>query len=84
MKSYFEEIKNKIKKKIVYEECNIIDNSALHAGHKFYDEKKYHLKLIIKSAYLNKTNRVEAQRLIFKILDEDLKSKIHALEIEIR
>ena len=38
----------------------------------------------IKSIYLNSISRVSAQKMIMKILKDDLKSKIHALEIEIK
>jgi stress-induced morphogen len=41
------------------------------------------LKLKIKSMYLNSISRVSAQKMIMKLLSEDLKNKIHALEISI-
>ena len=37
----------------------------------------------IKSAYLDKLSKIEAQRYIMKILENELKDKIHALEIKI-
>jgi len=39
--------------------------------------------LKIKSAYLKSINRLKAQKLIMIILKDDLKDKIHALEISI-
>ena len=48
MKNYFEEIKKKVKKNIKIEEIQVIDNSHLHKGHKFFSPERYHLKLIIK------------------------------------
>ena len=42
------------------------------------------LKLIIKSEKLNKMNKIDAHKDIFSILDEEMKNKIHALEIEIK
>ena len=83
MKNYFEEIKDKIKKNIKLEKIEIIDNSHLHQGHKFYSPEKYHLQLKIKSIYLNSISRVNAQKIVMKILEVDLKTKIHALEINI-
>ncbi len=83
MKNYFDEIKEKIKDKVELEKIEIIDNSNKHKGHKFFSKDKFHLKLIIKSLYLNSISRVSAQKIIMKILEKDLKTKIHALEISI-
>ena len=83
MNNYFEEITKKLKKKIEIEDIKIIDNSHLHKEHKFYTPEKFHLQLKIKSLYLNSLTRVNAQKIIMKILSDDLKTKIHALEISI-
>ena len=83
MKNYFDEICSKLKKKIKIEDIQIVDNSHKHKGHKFYSSNKFHLKLKIKSLYLNSLSRVTAQKLIMKTLDDDLKKRIHALEISI-
>ena len=83
MENYLENIKKKIEKKIRFEKLEIINNSQKHKGHKFFSEDKYHLHLKIKSLYLNSISRVNAQKLIMNILKEDLKNKIHALEISI-
>ena len=83
MKIYFEEICTKLKNEIELEDIEIVDNSHKHKGHKFYIPEKFHLKLNIKSSYLNSLSRIIAQKMIMKILKEDLKTKIHALEISI-
>ena len=83
MKNYFEEICKKLKKKITIEDINIVDNSHKHKGHKFYSPEKFHLQLEIKSLYLSSLTRINAQKMIMKVLSEDLKKKIHALEIRI-
>ena len=83
MKNYFDEICKKLNKEIKIEEILIVDNSHKHKGHKFYSPKKFHLHLKIKSLYLNSISRVNAQKAIMKVLKEDLKKKIHALEISI-
>tara|TARA_B100000242_G_C42847090_1_gene393380 strand:+ start:201 stop:458 length:258 start_codon:yes stop_codon:yes gene_type:complete len=83
MKNYFEEIKKKIKKNIKIEEIQVIDNSHLHKGHKFFSPERYHLKLIIKSEYLKSLPLIKAQKQVMNILKEDFKTKIHALEINI-
>ena len=83
MKNYFDEIEVKLKKQIEIEDLLIVDNSHKHKGHKFFSPEKFHLHLKIKSLYLNSISRVSAQKLVMKVLDEDLKLKIHALEISI-
>ena len=83
MKNYFDEICEKLKKEIEIEDIKIVDNSHKHRGHKFFSPEKFHLQLKIKSFYLNSLSRLSAQKMIMKILKDDLKSKIHALEISI-
>ena len=83
MENYFQELKKKIEKKVSYEKIEIIDNSYKHKKHKFFSKDKYHLHLIIKSSYLYSITRLSAQRLIMSTLKDDLKTKIHALEISI-
>ena len=84
MMSFFDEIKEKINKKINPENLVLIDNSTLHSKHKFYDSKKFHLKIIIKSEKLKNMNKITAHKEIFSILRDEMKNKIHALEIEIK
>ena len=83
MKNYLEEIGKKLKQQIEMEDLLIVDNSHKHKGHKFYSPEKFHLHLKIKSIYLNSISRLSAQKLVMKILEKDLKTKIHALEISI-
>ena len=83
MKNYFDEIGARLKKQIEIEELLIVDNSHKHKGHKFFSPEKFHLHLKIKSLYLSSISRLNAQKIVMKILKEDLKKKIHALEISI-
>jgi stress-induced morphogen len=83
MKNYFEDICEKLKNKINIEDIKIVDNSSKHKGHKFFSPEKFHLHIKIKSIYLNSLSRVNAQKIVMKILKDDLKTKIHALEISI-
>ena len=83
MKNYFKEIRTKLIKEIEIEDLEIIDNSHKHIGHKSYSPKKFHLHLKIKSIYLSSLSRLSAQKKIMKVLSEDFKTKIHALEISI-
>ena len=83
MKNYFDDICTKLNNEIEIEDIKIVDNSHKHKTHKFFSPEKFHLQLKIKSLYLNSLSRVNAQKIIMKILKEDLKTKIHALEISI-
>ena len=83
MKNYFDEICKKLKKEIAIEDIKIVDNSNKHKGHRYYSSEKFHLKLKIKSSYLSSLSRVNSQKKIMKILKEEFKTKIHALEISI-
>ena len=83
MNIYFEEIKKKLLNKFKIENLEIIDNSNKHKSHKNFSPDKFHLHLKIKSLYLSSLPRVNAQKMIMKTLEEDFKSKLHALEISI-
>ena len=83
MKNYFEEICKKLNAEIEIEHIDIVDNSHKHKGHKSFSPYKFHLHLKIKSSYLSSLSRVNAQKMIMKVLKNDLSTKIHALEISI-
>ena len=80
----FDQIKEKINKRINPENIILIDNSSFHSKHKSFDPNKLHLKIIIKSEKLKSMNKIAAHKEIFSILKNEMKNKIHALEIEIK
>jgi BolA family transcriptional regulator, general stress-responsive regulator len=84
MITIYDKIKKKIKQKINPKNIILIDNSKHHQKHKFFDANKLHLKIIIESDNLKKISKIEAHKKVFSILKEEMKSKIHALEIEIK
>ena len=79
----FDQIKEKINKKINPENIILIDNSSFHTKHKSFDSNKFHLKIIIKSEKLRNMDKITAHKEVFSILKEEMKNKIHALEIEL-
>jgi len=83
MTSFFDQIKEKINKKINPENIILIDNSSFHTKHKSFDSNKFHLKIVIKSTTLRNMDKITAHKEIFSILKNEMKNKIHALEIEI-
>ena len=84
MENYLNQIKKKLREKINFEKIEIIDNSHKHKNHKSFSEDKYHLLLNIQSLYLKSMSRINAQKLIMNVLKDELKNKIHALEIKIK
>ena len=83
MNDFLRFIEKKIKKNIEVEKILITNNSNQHKKHRFFDSKKYHLKIEIQSTYLISLDKIKAQREIMSLLKEELKNKIHALEIKI-
>ena len=83
MKNYFKKIENKLRDHLKLEELIIVDNTHLHAKHKSFVPGKLHLHVKIKSQYLGSISKISAQRLIMKVLKDDLKTSIHALEMSI-
>ena len=84
MKEFLEKVKKIVTSELNPENISLIDNSNLHVKHKSFDPKRFHLKLIIESKKLRKMNKIDAHKLIFSILKNEMKTSIHALEIEIK
>ena len=74
-------IKNKLSEKIKIENINIEDKSFLHKNHKSNEKGKFHLKILIESKELNKIGKLESNRIIHKIMNEEIKLYIHSLQI---
>ena len=84
MISIYDEIKKKITKEINPQNITLIDNSNLHKKHKSFDLNKFHFKIVIESKKLKKMSKIAAHKEIFSILKDEMKNKIHALEIQIK
>ena len=74
-------VKKKILKNKIIEGVELHDKSFLHESHKTNNPNKFHIKLKIKSETLSNMNRVESNKFIFKLLDEEIKNYIHSLQI---
>ena len=80
---------NKISKKIEskllsdtsIKDVKIIDNTFKHLKHSSHQKGKFHIKLEINSDLLKKMNRIQSNKVIYKILSEELKTVIHSLQI---
>ncbi len=79
IKQLIENVKKKISDKMLCENLIIEDKTNFHRSHKSHTIGKYHLKITIKSTYLEKKNNIDKTRMIYKILDYELKNYIHSL-----
>ncbi len=74
-------VKKKILENQSIEEVYLEDKSFLHKNHKNNNPKKFHIRLKIKSNKLKKMNHLQSNRLIFKILENEIRDYIHSLQI---
>tara|TARA_B100000029_G_scaffold231054_1_gene228534 strand:- start:263 stop:523 length:261 start_codon:yes stop_codon:yes gene_type:complete len=76
-----EGIKKKFFDSKIIEDVDIEDNSYLHKSHKNNNPDKFHIKLKIKSKTLKNMSRIDSNKFIFRLLDEEIKNYIHSLQI---
>ena len=74
-------IENKLLNDSSIKNVKIIDNTYKHLRHNSHQKGKFHIKLEINSEILKKTNRIQSNKVIYKILSEELKNYIHSLQI---
>ena len=74
-------VKKKLQTKIDIENIVIEDKSFLHKRHIGNQKGKFHLKIKIKSKELNKMSKIENNKKVYKILEEELKNNIHSIQI---
>ncbi len=77
-------IKKKIQADIELENIDVEDKSFLHKNHKGNQKDKFHLKIYIQSRQLEKMNKIDANKKIYKILSNEMEKFIHSLQILIR
>jgi len=74
-------VKKKLKKNINIENIIIEDKTFLHKNHPGHLSNRFHLKISIKSDELKNLSKIDSNKKIYKILDEELKNYIHSLQI---
>tara|TARA_B100000902_G_C26819561_1_gene673242 strand:+ start:179 stop:439 length:261 start_codon:yes stop_codon:yes gene_type:complete len=74
-------VKKKLQKNIIIEDIIIEDKTFLHKNHSGYQKGKFHLKINIQSNELNNLGRIESNKKIYKILDQEIKNDIHSIQI---
>ena len=76
-------VKKKIKKKIEVQKIIIEDKPYLHLNHAGHDKKKFHIKISIKSNYLIKMDRINRSKIVYNLLNNELKNHIHSIQLDI-
>ena len=74
-------VKNKLENNIIFENINIEDKTFLHKSHKSHVDGKFHIKITIKSFELKELNKIQSTKKIYSILQEELKTYIHSIQI---
>ena len=74
-------VKKKIVNNIKIESIKIEDKSFLHKKHANNQVGKFHLKLNINSDELKKLSRIDSNKKIYKVLNDELKEYIHSIQI---
>jgi len=74
-------VEKKICDKIKCEKIIIEDKTFLHKKHKNFNSKKFHLKIKIESIELKSKKKIESNRYIFSIINEELKEYIHSIQL---
>ena len=74
-------IKKKIKKHILIQNITVIDKTYLHEKHLSHEVGKFHFELRIKSEELRMYNKIQSNKKIYKILDNEIKKYIHSIQI---
>ena len=74
-------VKKKILENEYIEKVEILDKSFLHKNHFSKQTGKFHIKLMINSNALKKKNKVVSNKIIYKILEEEMKLYIHFIII---
>tara|TARA_B100001540_G_C15411417_1_gene463448 strand:- start:62 stop:322 length:261 start_codon:yes stop_codon:yes gene_type:complete len=74
-------VKKKILENKIIESVELEDKSFLHKKHKTNNPNKFHIILKIKSKSLKNMSRIDSNKIIFKLLDEEMKNYIHSLQI---
>ena len=74
-------VKKKILDHELVEYLELEDKSFLHRNHESNNPNKFHIRLKIKSEKLKKMSRVESNKLIYRLLDNEIRNYIHSLQI---
>lgn len=76
-------IKTKLTDALAPSRLELVDESALHAGHAgARPEGESHFRLLVVSDHFENRGRLERQRLVYKVLGDLMRTDVHALSIK--
>jgi len=76
-----ERIEGKLRERLAAEHVEVVDESHLHAGHAGARSGAGHFRALIVSERFAGLSPVEAQRLVYEALSDEMGAEIHALSI---
>lgn len=82
MTTRVELIRERLQSELLPEHLVIEDQSALHAGHAGAKSGRGHFAVLIVSNAFTGKNAVERHRMIYRALDKEMQTEIHALSIK--
>ena len=74
-------VKKKLQNQINIQSIKIEDKSFLHKNHAGNQKDKFHIKITLESSELKKLNKIESNKKIYKILEQELNKFIHSIQI---
>ena len=74
-------VKKKLMDQININSIKIEDKSFIHKNHVGNQDGKFHLKITVDSKELKNMSRIESNKRVYKILENELKTSIHSIQI---
>ena len=87
MGEYSDRIMNKLTTTFVPSHLEIVDDSARHQGHAGAHQDgggQTHFNVTMEAAAFAGKSRVERQRLVYDLLADELKERVHAISLKLR
>lgn len=83
--TYAERIEKKIREGLSPEAFTLTDDSHKHAGHAgAHASGETHFTLSVTSAAFNGLSRVAQQRLVYGLLADEMRERVHALVLDLK
>ena len=74
-------VKKKLQNQINIKSIKVEDKSFLHKNHPGNQKDKFHIKITLESSDLKKLNKIESNKKIYKVLEQELNKFIHSIQI---
>ena len=74
-------VKKKLQNQINIKSIKVEDKSFLHKNHPGNQKDKFHIKITLESSELKKLSKIESNKKIYKILEQELNKFIHSIQI---